>query len=254
MILNRIGNKSRIAQDIIKEFPPHKTYIELFFGGGGIFFNKPLAAFNVCNDIEDNVFNLWRVLQTSPDALIDQIKLMPLTHSLMKYWAKNQEEDPVKKAARFVMLSNFGINGRSTSLRFGPGAGNEKKYLMTKVEKTLLHIKNVKFMCEDFRECLKRIHFRDEKKSAFIYADPPYLNTMNNYKNGFTPGDAADLFDLLTTAGVKFAISEFNNPTILELAEKHQLNVVIIGERQNLKNRRTEILVTNYQGAQLSLF
>jgi len=43
------------------------------------------------------------------------------------------------------------------------------------------------------------------------------------------------------------------NFTIFELAnigvmsKQRNLNVIIIGERQNLKNRRTEILVTNYK-------
>lgn len=42
-------------------------------------------------------------------------------------------------------------------------------------------------------------------------------------------------------------MSEFNHPFILEQAKERNLNVITIGERQNLKNRRIEILVTNYQ-------
>jgi len=56
-----------------------------------------------------------------------------------------------------------------------------------------------------------------------------------------------DLFDVLIEKGYKFAMSEFNHPFILEQAKQRNLNVIIIGERQNLKNRRTEILVTNYK-------
>ena len=44
-------------------------------------------------------------------------------------------------------------------------------------------------------------------------------------------------------------MSEFDNPMILDLAKQMNLNVIIIGERQNMKNRKTEILVTNYQKA-----
>ena len=42
-------------------------------------------------------------------------------------------------------------------------------------------------------------------------------------------------------------MSEFNHPFILEQAKERNLNVITIGERQNLKNRRTEILITNYE-------
>ena len=59
--------------------------------------------------------------------------------------------------------------------------------------------------------------------------------------------------DLMIGSGCKFAYSEFDHPFILEQAEKRGLNVIVIGERQNLKNRRTEILVTNYRKP-LSLF
>ena len=45
-------------------------------------------------------------------------------------------------------------------------------------------------------------------------------------------------------------MSEFDNEFILQQAKERGLNVIIIGERQNLKNRRTEILITNYKISQ----
>lgn len=42
MILSRIGNKTQIADEIQKYFPEHRNYVEMFFGAGGMFFNKPL--------------------------------------------------------------------------------------------------------------------------------------------------------------------------------------------------------------------
>ena len=59
MILRRLGNKQAIAQDIIKYFPEHKIYIEPFFGAGGMFFNKPKAKYNIVNDLDSDVFNLY---------------------------------------------------------------------------------------------------------------------------------------------------------------------------------------------------
>lgn len=48
-------------------------------------------------------------------------------------------------------------------------------------------------------------------------------------------------------------MSKFDNQFILEQAKQRGLNVIIIGERKNLKNRRTEILITNYE-TQKNLF
>ena len=58
MILNRLGNKRRLASKIITYIPNHTLYIELFFGAGGLFFNKkPIAPHNILNDLDD-VFSL----------------------------------------------------------------------------------------------------------------------------------------------------------------------------------------------------
>jgi DNA adenine methylase len=114
---------------------------------------------------------------------------------------------------------------------------------------------NCYFTNYDFRELLNKISWRNElnKEEAFIYCDPPYLGTTNNYEFGFKEQDTIDLFNIMLESKMKFAISEFDNPIIIELAKKHKLNIEIIGERVNIKNRRTEILITNYD-TNLKLF
>ena len=55
------------------------------------------------------------------------------------------------------------------------------------------------------------------------------------------------LFDSLESKKCKWAMSEFDNEFVLNEAKKRNLNVIVIGERHNLKNKRTEILITNYE-------
>ena len=51
------------------------------------------------------------------------------------------------------------------------------------------------------------------------------------------------------------AMSEFDNDhLIIEQAQKRGLNIIYIGERQNLSNRRTEILITSDEKMQQWLF
>ena len=112
MILHRLGNKRRLASKIITYIPNHTLYIELFFGAGGLFFNKkPIAPHNILNDLDDDVYNLWTVLQANHQELKEAIEQMPLSHSLFNYWVRNKETDPIKKATRFLMLSNFSLYG-----------------------------------------------------------------------------------------------------------------------------------------------
>jgi DNA adenine methylase len=90
-----------------------------------------------------------------------------------------------------------------------------------------------------------------EKGDTLVYADPPYLDTENNYGElnslKWTKEDCFDLYNVLEGCRCKFAMSEFDHPFVISEAKRRNLNVITIGERVNMKNRRTEILVTNYQ-------
>ncbi len=70
MILNRLGNKKKIAEKVHRHVPQHDLYIELFFGAGGMFVNKPLAKYNIVNDLDDDVYNLYQVIWHRPNDLI----------------------------------------------------------------------------------------------------------------------------------------------------------------------------------------
>lgn len=252
MILRRLGNKQAIAHKIIPYFPPHKTYIEPFFGAGGIFFNKPKAKYNIVNDLDSDVFNLFMVVMNQKEELEKAFYMMPIHSDLLEYWKKNKETDPIKKALRFLLLSNFGYMGNHETLHLQ--CGNAKQICYNYIDKTFEYLSgidgfDIKFSNSDFRKFFKSISFRNEndQSKSFIYCDPPYLETTNNYSNSFTEADSLDLFNALDETGCKYAISEFDHPFILQQARERGLNVHIIGERQNLENRRTEILITNYK-------
>lgn len=244
MILRRLGNKQGIAEDIVKYFPLHTIYIELFFGAGGIFFNKPKAKFNFCNDIDDEIINLFDVAKERKQELIEEIESTPTNDTLFKRWKKQTETDPIKKAMRFLYLSNYSYMGTG-SLRFT--AEYSVKTLLNNCMALSFDNYDVKFMNTDFRKVIGKIAWRDEdeKQKAFVYADPPYLGTNGNY-DSFSEQDTTDLFQTLVDSKMRFAISEFDNEFVIDLAKRHNLNTNIIGERNNLRNRRTEILITNY--------
>lgn len=255
MILRRLGNKAKIAKEIQKYFPPHKIYIEPFFGAGGMFFNKPKAKYNFLNDIDSDVFNLFMTITNTPKDLIQYFKSMPVDENLWNYWKKNKETDPVKKATRFLLLSNFGYMGKPDTLHMIDRTS--KKSCLSSLEKGVEFLQDctTKFSSKDFRDFIKSIiPIRSKKDDCFIYCDPPYLGTGDNYSNSFTEQDSRELFETLISTGCKFAVSEFDNPIILDLAKEHNLEVITIGERQNLKNRRTEILIINYPNPNWNLF
>ena len=52
-----------VYQTIINQIRPHDVYVEPFVGGGSIFEKKKPAAFNLINDLDPQVANLWKMQQ-----------------------------------------------------------------------------------------------------------------------------------------------------------------------------------------------
>ena len=249
MILRRMGNKKKLSGELQGLFPKHSVYIEPFFGAGGMFFHKPKVKYNIVNDIDADVFNLFMVVMNDKEALREAFFQMPIHTDLLEYYKNNEEAEPLKKALRFLFLSNFTYLGSGETIKFGT---ENPKLTFERLNKTFELLTDVQFMNKDFRIFLKSIQIK-KPENFFIYADPPYLGTNDNYSDSFTEVDVVDLFDALEATKCQFGYSEFNHPFLIEEAERRGLVVNYIGERQNLKNRRSEILITNYQ-ARLTLF
>ena len=263
MILRRLGNKKKIAPLLLPHFPPHKIYIEPFFGAGGMFFSKPKAKYNIVNDLDSDVFNLFQVVMDDREGLEKAFYMMPIHSDLLEYWKENEETEPIKKALRFLFLSNFTLYGKQDTMRYSL-RNKDKQAFEKNINKTFKKLQHVSSNNKDFRDFFDCLSFSDvdfghesnERENTFIYSDSPYLETGSNYSDSeeWNKNDVVDLFDCLVKTECNFAYSEFNHPFILDQAKERDLNVIMIGERQNLKNRRTEILITNYEKQQLSMF
>jgi len=256
-ILTRQGSKKRIASQIIAHFPEHDMYIELFFGTGSIFFEKPLAKYNVLNDLDNLVYSLWTIMRNKAtrEELLEEIKNTPYHQEIFRDMKQDKlEYTPIYNALRLLYLSNFSLLGAMDTMKMG--YTNAKKLLIEKMAdfnsslgESAEKIQSAQFSSCDFRKVLNKISFRSKRDydRAFIYADPPYVGTSNKYHTPkYGINDFIELIIMLIDSKIKFAVSEFDTPQVIEIAKEYNLNVITIGERQNLANRRTEILITNY--------
>lgn len=246
MILRRKGNKKKLAARLIAMFPPHTMYIEPFFGSGSMFFMKPKSRYNILNDLDGEVFNLFEVVTSRDHDLLRLWAITPIHEKVWAKWKQGIPHDPVERAVRFLQLSNLGFMGDPSTLRYA--TGNSKRIVIEHMARTKAMLWDCEFTNCDFRNILRKLPSRNlQSQSTFIYADPPYLDTTNNYVAGFAEQDCRDLMTMLAKCGSKFAMSEFDHPFVIGLAAELGLNVTVLGERKNLSNRRTEILVTNYK-------
>jgi DNA adenine methylase len=257
MILRRLGNKKKIAPKIYSLFLQHATYIEPFFGAGGMYFFKPRAKYNLLNDLDNEVFNLWRVVRETPDLLRDEIISLPIHPSISKYWKKHKEIDPISRAARFLFISNFGYMGMPETLRIEGNNQNSKAFIFRDMGLANKLLKDCVFDNKNAVDFLRAIRFHGVKpvQNPFIYCDPPYLKTGNNYTTKVWGSD--DLYELvkgLQATNAPFAISEFYSKDAISVFNDCGLFINVICERQTMKNRNTEILATNYNLSQKTLF
>lgn len=249
MLLTRLGNKKQISNDIYPYFPPHRMRITLFFGAGGMYFNTPKSKYNIINDLDDDITNLFLMVTEKPNQLIDSIYSMPISKTLLNHWKTNIPQDPVTKAARFLLLSNFTYLGKGDTIRFG--VGKEKETLIPKIKKTLAYLGDDRIMNEDFRNVVKKVSFSKNlitRDQSMIYLDPVYLGTSHYYRvPTWTEEDSFDCFNIMSNEGIPAAMSEFDHPFILSEAKKRGFTVIPIKKRLNIKGEALEVLITNYK-------
>lgn len=250
MILRRLGNKKALADKIIAHFPEHKVYYELFFGTGSIYFAKPPSRYSIVNDLDSDVFSLFQVVKNNMDEFLELFIVTPMSEQLFYWWKDNKETEPIRKALRFLYLSNFSHLGKLDTFNLIHSQVVHKKKLQALIRDTSEFMQNTTILKRDFRnffDGIKDGEVNIGKKHRFSYADPIYLDTVHNYGTPDMKEQCSfDLFETLDNSGVRYAMSEFNHPFVMDQAKKRGLNIITIGERQNIKNRRIEMLYTNY--------
>lgn len=255
-MLRRIGNKSKLTDDIIQYFPSDITvFIDLFFGSGAMTWEMMKRfpdIYYTANDIDNDVYNLWNIVMNEEEfkKLYELIEITPY-HSTVYIDFKNDfiPKNKYEKALQFVYLSNFSLYGFKSVL-MNKAYNNSKKLLLENAIDILKYVKFVRFDNKDFREFDLPLGFPIsrplQKYGQFVYADPPYINTQDNYSNSFTEKDTRDLIEKLIKSELRFCISEFLSETTEKLAKEYNLHLTIIKERSNHKKVSTEIIMTNY--------
>lgn len=69
-VLKYPGSKWRLADWIVSLMPPHKSYLEPFFGSGAVFFKKSPSRIETINDLDGEIINLFRCIREQPEELM----------------------------------------------------------------------------------------------------------------------------------------------------------------------------------------
>jgi DNA adenine methylase len=217
-VLKYTGGKWRIAEWVIKHFPPHKVYVEACFGSGAIFFTKQPSLVEIINDLDGDVVNLFKACRDYPKELATLIKFTPLARD--EYYScceKRKTEGMCLERARQIMVA-FWQRYKMADGKTWQVAQNDSclGYLkdwedlpnrILNVTDRLKHAQIENCNCIDL---IKRCNDPD----TFIYIDPPYVQSLcskNLYKFEMNDNLQMELLKTIKESKSKILISAYDN-------------------------------------------
>jgi DNA adenine methylase len=185
------GGKWKLASWIIKHLPDHRIYVEPYGGAGSVLLRKPRAYAEIYNDLDDEVVNLFRVLQDRTlSAELDRLlRLTPFARSEFEL-AYAPSDHPVERARRLLIRSfmGFGSDGhnravttgfRATSNRSGTTPAHDWMNYPDALVAIVDRLSGIVIENADACAVMKR----HDRRTTLHYVDPPYLPETRSAKS-----------------------------------------------------------------------
>lgn len=253
-----VGGKKALRDEILARFPRnYKRYIEVFGGAGWVLFHKPPGNdFEVFNDFNGNLVNLYRCVREQPEALRNELRYMlnsRLDFEYMKGMLHSQAVLPdVRRAAYYYALIRYSYAAGTSTFGSQPHAMWNNFPLIESAAGRLQ-----KVVIEN-KDCVKLIRQYD-RPEGFFYCDPPYYNADQYYEAVSSDGfDHAGLADALLGIKGKFLLSYNDCPEIRALYDRPGIVVEGISRLSNIAQRYEngkqypELLISNYDTTELA--
>jgi DNA adenine methylase len=243
---------------LVPMLAPHDRYFEVFAGGLSMFFRKTKADFNVVNDIDNDIVNLYTCVITQLDKLIDTLYWLPKSRTMFndfKTAVKESKEiniPDVDRAAKYFYCIRNGFNKIPTGT-FSKSSNwdtteiiENLKYSRTFFDKTT--IENL-----DFRKLI--VDYKPREGDMF-YLDPPYIIATERgdyYMAEFKQDEHEDLLecaDLINRSGGKFMISYDDRPVIRDIYADYniyEIETQYAGRMESDGKTFIELVITNYE-------
>lgn len=109
-VLKYPGAKNRLAEWIISFIPEHRVYLELFFGSGAVFFNKDPAKIETLNDLDGEVYNLFKVIRDRTEEFAKSLEMTPYSREEYENaYKKVSAETELERARKFMVRCWLGM-------------------------------------------------------------------------------------------------------------------------------------------------
>jgi len=258
IVIPYYGGKYELSKTLVPLMPHHNRYVEVFAGGLSMFFRKPKAKWNVLNDIDNNIVNLYMCVIHKHDELVKNLFWIPKSRKLFLDFREEIKEireieipDPEQAAKYFYCIRNSFNKLIHTPFSMNKDMNKnwDEEFKYSKMFLGGATIENL-----DFGTLFDKYY---PKEDDFWYLDPPYIIATEKgsyYMNNFTIEDHTRLRDRVNEidkAGGKFMISYDYRPEVKELYKQYNtqiLNMRYTGATKDArKAKRKEYIIMNYE-------
>lgn len=247
-----IGGKKALRDEILARFPlNYKRYVEVFGGGGWVLFHKlPGQDFEVYNDFNPNLVNLYRCVRDHPTELIEELTYALNSRlefdSIRKTLHTKTELPDITRAAYFYQLIRYSYASGLDSFGAQPHSMWNNFPL---INQACARLQKVIIENKDFEKLIKQY----DRPETFFYCDPPYYETENYYEDvGFTRNDHERLANALCNIQGKFLLSYNDCREIREIYSRcgiyieETTRLSNIAQRYESGKQYAELIISNY--------
>ena len=244
-----IGGKKRLRKEICNNFPTEKDafnrYIEVFGGAAWVLFYKNKhASFEVYNDVNGELVNLFRCTKSHPQEVAKEMELSLISREKFNFHKNQKIEDltDIQRACRFLYLIKYSFCSDVATF----GANNRllpTGELLTQVAKRL---ERVIIENNSYEKIIKQY----DRPDSLFYCDPPYYKTEKFYNVNeiyFVQNDHEKLRNLLANIKGRFILSYNDDEYLRDLYK--DFNIKGVTRSNNMSAHRgifKEIIITNY--------
>lgn len=271
-----------LAPEIIQRFPAeYEKYIEVFGGGASVLFAKPPEKFEVYNDYNSDLVNLFQVVRDKPLAFLDALNVFPLNsrqefmelldiikgkipkpdfteeelqiaekvldeqsyHEVKEILHERAENRDVQRAVDFFKLIRFSYGSQGRSFACKP---INLKNIQQTISRCNQRLSGVIIENKDFEDLIKQY----DRPESFFYLDPPYYKAERRYAVKFKK-DHERLRDTLKNVKGKWLLSYNDCPEIRELYKDYHIielkRTLYLVNRYKTDVEYGELLISNYE-------
>lgn len=223
------GGKFRLASWVIKHFPPHRIYCEPFGGAAGVLMQKPRAYSEIYNDLDDELTNLFRVMQDAGlrQQLVDLLVLTPYARREFEL-AWEPAADPLERARRLIIRAQMGFGSAgATKGTTGFRIDTKREYETAQhvwaqypANLAAVGLRLTGVLIEN-RPAIEILSGHDTPETLF-YVDPPYVHetrcritgkgSARSYRHEMDEADHQELLEALQAVRGMVVISGYPHP------------------------------------------